>query len=134
MNIETLDQFRGMVSECAVLQAEIEAFYNTVASPNGRTDAGHSNTPGNPTERAVMDNILPMQKVLERKRAEMLAELASVEEWMDTVPDAKMRALLRCYYILGYTWKQTSIRIYGYPCPQRAHQKVRRYFGKDEEK
>lgn len=133
MNIETLEQFRGMKNDCDMIQAEIETLYNPVASPNGRTEPGHGTTPGNPTEQAAF-KVIERKKVLEQKRSEMLAELVQIESWLDTVPDAQMSALLRCYYILGNTWKQTSVRIYGYPCPQRASQKVRRYFGKDEEK
>ena len=132
MNIETLEQFRGMKAECDMIQAEIETLYNPVASPNGRTEQGHGTTPGNPTEQAAF-RIIERKRVLEQKQAEMLTRLAEVERWLDTVPDAQMAALLRCYYILGNTWKATSIIIYGYPCPQRAHQKVHRYFGSDEE-
>lgn len=61
MNIEELEQFRGMKSECDMITAEIESLYNPVASPNGRTDAGHGSMPGNPTERAAM-------RVMDRKR------------------------------------------------------------------
>lgn len=132
MTIETLEQFRGMKAECDMIQAEIETLYNPVASPNGRTEQGHGTQPGNPTEQAAF-KVIERKKVLEQKQAEMLTRLAEVERWLDTVPDAQMSALLRCYYILGNTWKATSITIYGYPCPQRAHQKVHRYFGSDEE-
>jgi hypothetical protein len=132
MNIEELEQFRGMKAECDMIKAEIEALYNPVASPNGKTEPGHSSTPGNPTEQAAF-RIMERKRVLEQKQTEMLHRLAEVERWLDTVPDAQMSALLRCYYILGNTWKQTSVRIYGYPCPQRAHQRVHRFFGSDEE-
>lgn len=132
MNIEELEQFRGMKAEVDMIQAEIDSLYNPVASPNGKTEPGHGSTPGNPTEQAAF-RILERKRVLEQKQREMLARLAEVEQWLDTVKDAQMSALLRCYYILGNTWKQTSVRIYGYPCPQRAHQRVHRFFGSDEE-
>lgn len=132
MTIETLEQFRGMKSECDMITAEIESLYDTRKSPNGRPDAGHGSVPGNPTEHAVMDQIQPLQAILEAKHSEMMKQLSSVETWLESVSDAQIRALIRCYYILGKTWKATSIKIYGYPCPQRAHQKVHRFFGSDE--
>lgn len=132
MTIHELEMFRGMKAECDMIQAEIEALYNPVASPNGKTEPGHGTVPGNPTQQAAF-RIIERRRVLEAKQADMIARLDEVEQWLDTVPDAQMSALLRCYYILGNTWKQTSILIYGYPCPQRAHQKVHRYFGTEEE-
>lgn len=131
MTIETLEQFRGMKSECDMITAEIESLYNPVASPNGRIDAGHGSMPGNPTERAAM-RVMDRKRYLEAKQAEMMQNLSDIETWLESVSDAQIRALIRCYYILGKTWKATSIKIYGYPCPQRAHQKVHRFFGSDE--
>lgn len=131
MTIETLEQFRGMKAECDMIQAEIETLYNPVASPNGRTEQGHGTQPGNPTEQAAF-RIIERERVLEQKQAEMMQNLSDIETWLESVSDAQIRALIRCYYILGKTWKATSIKIYGYPCPQRAHQKVHRFFGSDE--
>ncbi len=132
MTIETLEQFRWLKAEVDMITAQIESLYNPVASPTGRTDAGHGSVPGNPTERTVIDRIDPLQAILTAKRAEMMQQLSDVESWLETVSDAHIRALIRSYYILGKTWRQTSIKVYGYPCPQRAHQRVHRFFGSDE--
>lgn len=130
MTIETLEQFRWLKVDVDMITAQIESFYDTRQSPNGRTDAGHGTLPGNPTERAVIDRIAPLEPILDAKRKEMIKQLSQVEPWLETVKDAQIRALIRCYYILGKTWKVTSIKVYGYPCPQRASQKVRRFFEK----
>jgi hypothetical protein len=133
MTIHDLEQFRGMKNDCDMIKAEIESFYNPVSSPNGRTEPGHGTTPGNPTERAVLNQILPHEDMLEAKQKELMQKLKEINAWIETVNDYQVRALIRCYYVLGKTWKQTSIHIYGYPCPQRAHQRVHRFFGSREE-
>lgn len=127
MTIEALEQYRGLKSEADAMQAEIDALYNPVASPNGRTEGGHGSTPSNPTERTAL-RIIDRKQALEDKRSEMLALLDSIDEWIQTLDDAVIRALIRWYFINGLTWKATSIRVYGYPCPQRAYQRVRRFF------
>lgn len=127
MNIETLEQYRGMHSEVQSITAEIETLYNPVASPNGRMGAGHSSTPSNPTEQAAM-RIINRKQCLEKKKQEMMKALDEIEEWLDSVKDPELRALIRWYYILGLTWKATSLKVYGYSCYQRAYQRVRRYF------
>lgn len=132
MTIQDLEQFRGMKNDCDMIKAEIEAFYDTRKSPNTGTDAGHGSTPGNPTEQAVMNKVLPNQELLQRMHKEMTRKLEQIDSWLATVDDAQLRALIRCYYILGNTWKRTSVMIYGYPCASRASQRVHRYFKNDE--
>lgn len=127
MTLEVLEQYRGMRSEADAMQAEIESLYNPVASPNGKTGAGHSTTPGNPTERAAL-RIIERRQTLEKKHADMLMLLDAIDAWIPFISDAQVRALIRWYYLCGLTWKATSIKVYGYPCPQRAHQRVHRYF------
>lgn len=127
MTIRELETYRGMHSEVQSITAEIETLYNPVASPNGRIQAGHSNTPSNPTEQAAM-RIISRKQCLEKKKREMLNALDAIEAWLDSVEDPELRALIRWYYILGLTWKATSLKVYGYSCYQRAYQRVRRYF------
>lgn len=64
-------------------------------------------------------------ETLEQKRTDALALLDKIDAWVNVVQDAQVRALIRWYFICGMTWKATSIKVYGYPCPQRAHQRVR---------
>lgn len=127
MNIETLEQYRGMKSEVDAMKAEIEALYNPVASPTGRTDVGHGNTVGNPTERTAL-RIIERRQTLETKLGDMLTILDAIDAWIPSIDDAQVRALIRWYYLCGLTWKATSVKVYGYPCPQRAHQRVHRFF------
>lgn len=128
MTIETLERYRGMHSEVQSIEAEIKTLYSPVASPNGRTDGGHASTPSAPTERAAM-RIIDRKFLLQQKQTAMMHELDKIEVWLDSVDDCELRALIRWYYILGLTWKQTSIKVYGYSCYNRAYQKVHRYFG-----
>lgn len=127
MTIEQLEQFRGMRAEVVAIQKEIETYYNPVSSPNGRTDGGHGSTPGNPTERAAM-RVIECKKALESKVYAMQEALAAIDEWLDTVDDSKLRAIIRWHYIHGLTWKQTNVKVYGYANPHRAQKKVLRFF------
>lgn len=127
MTIEELEQYRGMYSEVQSITAEIESLYNPVASPNGKTDAGHGSVPSSPTERAAM-RIIDRKRTLQEKQTAMMRVLDDIEAWLESVDDCELRALIRWYYILGYTWKATSLKVYGYSCYNRAYQRVHRYF------
>ena len=129
MTIEELEEFKGMRAEVMAIQREIETLYAPISSPNGHTDGGHSTTPGNPTERAAM-MIMERKAALESKVMAMQEHLESIESWLETVEDSKLRACIRWHYLNGLNWKQTNVRVFGYPNPYRARKKVMRYFEK----
>lgn len=129
MNIEELEEFKGMRAEVLAIQREIETLYVPISSPNGHTDGGHSTTPGNPTERAAM-MIMERKAALESKVMAMQKRLEGIESWLETVEDSKLRACIRWHYLNGLNWKQTNVRVFGYPNPYRARKKVMRYFEK----
>lgn len=127
MTLEQLEQFRGMRAEVVAIQKEIETLYSPISSPNGHTEGGHGTTPGNPTEQAAM-RVIDRKKALESKVYAMQEALAAIDEWLDTVDDSKLRAIIRWHYINGLTWKQTNVKVYGYANPHRAQKKVLRFF------
>lgn len=129
MTIEELEAFKGMRAEVLAIQREIETLYAPISSPNGHTEGGHSTTPGNPTERAAM-MIMERKAALEFKVAAMQEALEGIESWLETVEDSKLRACIRWHYLNGLNWKQTNVRVFGYPNPYRARKKVMRYFEK----
>ena len=129
MTIEELEAFKGMRAEVLAIQREIETLYAPISSPNGHTEGGHNTTPGNPTERAAM-MIMERKAALEFKVAAMQEALEGIESWLETVEDSKLRACIRWHYLNCLNWKQTNVRVFGYPNPYRARKKVMRYFEK----
>lgn len=130
MTIDELEEFKGMRAEVTAIRREIETLYAPISSPNGHTDGGHSTTPGNPTEHAAM-LIMKRKATLETKVTEMQRRLERIESWLETVDDSKLRACIRWHYLNGLNWKQTNLRVFGYPNPYRARKKVMRYFEKN---
>lgn len=129
MTIDTLEQYRGIVSEINAMSAEIEALYDTRKSPNGRESSGHGSGPSAPTESAVR-RIDEVKQKRQRKREEWARAVHEIETWLDTVGDADVRSIVRWHYVLGYSWKKTSREVYGVENYYRARKKIYRYFEK----
>ena len=129
MTIETLEQYLGIRAAVKAIQQELQYIYIPIQSPNGKTGGGYSSTPGNPTEKAAMQAMMIQEKLADRLKEQM--ELgAVVEEWLKTVTDPEIEAIIRFHYILGCSWKATSMKIYGSPKYYLSRDKVYRYFGR----
>lgn len=129
MTIEILDQYRGICAAVEAIQRELKYVYIPIQSPNGKTGGGHGSTPGNPTARAVEQAMMIQEKLAERYREQM--ELgAVVEDWLMTVYDPEIESIIRFHYILGWSWKATSIKVYGSPKYYLSRDKIYRFFGK----
>ena len=112
MTIETLEQYRGIMSEIKALELEIEALYDVRKSPNGKESGGYSSIPGDPTGRSAMRIIQLKEQLLAQQERWSEAAL-KIEQWLQTVEDAEIRSIIRWRYILGLSWKQTGKRVYG---------------------
>lgn len=130
MTIETLEQYRGLIAEIKVMTAEINALYDVRKSPNGREPTGTGSSPSAPTERAVA-RILELKEKQQAKREEWERAVHEIESWLDTIEDADIRSIVRCHYVLGYSWKRTSREVYGADNYYRARKKILRYFEKN---
>lgn len=130
MTIDTLEQYRGIVSEIKSMDALINALYDTRKSPNGREPGGHGSGPSAPTEQAVK-RINRLKDKRDRKRTEWEQAVHEIETWLDTVSDADIRSIIRWRYILGYSWKRTSREVFGTESYYRARKKLLRYFEKN---
>ena len=129
MTIELLEQYRGLCASVEAIRSELKYTYMPVQSPNGRTGGGHGSQPGNPTERAAMQAMQIQEKLAKREQEQM--EIGSVvEDWLMTVTDPEIEAIVRFYYILGYSWKATSTKVYGTPKYYLSRDKIYRFFGK----
>ncbi len=129
MTIETLEDYRGIVSEIRALNALIETLYDTRKSPNGREATGHGSTPSAPTEQAFR-RIDALKAKRDSKRREWERAVQEIETWLDTVEDADVRSIVRWRFIMGYSWKRTSREVYGVDNYYRARKKFTRYFEK----
>lgn len=127
MTIEKLEQYYGIASNIEAIDQQIRTMYNTVSSPMGKQSESHSSTPGNPVERAALRITQLKDNLQEEKgRLQMLQE--EIEGWLLTVPDMELVSIIRWHYLLRLNWKQTNIKVYGYPSYDYARKRVSRYF------
>ena len=129
MTIETLEQYRGIVSEIKALELEIDSMYDVRKSPTGNEHTGASG-PGDPTGNAAMRIIALKEKLLTKQEQWSDAALA-VEQWLETVDDPEIRSIVRWHYIIGTNWKKTSYKVYGRGDYYIARKKIYRFFGKE---
>ena len=132
ITLEDLNQFRGMASELEALTEERMWLYYPVSSPNGREVIGQrGNLPSDPTS-AAFHKIEAMDKRIERAREEILDKKEAILDWLETVEDREVRAMIHWHYIRGLNWKQTARKVYGYNDYQVARKRVMRFFGREK--
>ncbi len=130
MTLEQLENYRGLVAEVSLLSQQIENLYNTYHSPSFSSSGSFNGETKSPVEEAVKKIMLLDSEYLKKKN-EMSDEALKIENWLNTVDDAFIRACIRCHYMLGYTWKETSEKVYGNNSYYNARKSVYRYFGKE---
>lgn len=126
MNIETLESYYGAYSNIAAIEEEIKQLYNPIRSPIGNTG---NKEPGDPTARSAM-RIIQLRDKLESEKTRLLGLVDEIEQWLLTVEDSEIVSIIRWHYVLGLNWKQTNMKVYGYPDYFYSRQKVIRYFEK----
>lgn len=129
MTLETLEQYRGIVSEINAINLEIESMYDVRKSPTWKEHSGGSG-PGDPTGHTAMRIIALKEKLLAKQEQWSDAAL-TVESWLETVDDPEIRSIVRWHYIIGLSWKQTSRRVYGRNDYYVARKRIVRFFGKE---
>ena len=60
------------------------------------------------------------------KRKAILDELVFLENYLDTVSDPKIRAIMRYRYVLGWGWQKISFR-FGWSDETAAQKKIKRF-------
>ena len=131
MTLKELEQYCGILAETEAIKAEIRQLYNPVKSPNGRTLAG-SSTPSSPTETNAM-HIISLKDQLAIRMALLEKKRQDIEEWVSTIEDAEVAAIVRWRYIITpprgyrYTWAQVNLKVYGYKDYQYSMKKLKRY-------
>lgn len=129
MTIETLEQYYGTASNINAINEQLRTMYSSVHSPAPNPSGVHGNEPGDPTARTAL-RIIALKEQLEQEHLRLLDLAEEIEAWLLTVTDMEIVSIIRWHYLLRLNWKQTNIKVYGYPDYQYARGKVLRYFEK----
>ena len=108
------------------IQREIDLLYYPVRSP--RSGEGRSQTPSDPTAAAVA-KIMRLEERLCRLREELADQLEEIEQWLETLDDHELRAIIRAHYLLGDSWARCTQRVMSYEFSDSAKHRVYRFFG-----
>lgn len=131
MTIEELEQYRGMNAEINALNEEIEYMYDTYRSPSFSPNGSFNGEVKSPVEQALK-KIEQLNGVYTNRLSELNGRKLVIEEWLKTLEDTFLIACIRFHYLRGYSWKETSKKVYGYDNYYNARKVVFRYFGKEK--
>ena len=134
MTIEKLRHMRALTLRIKNLSKEIEMQYDTYHSPD--TSQVRCRTTGGPSsvEKAVF-RIDGLQKKLEELNRERLDLVFEIEDWMTEIEKSEpsgyqIGSIIRWYFIIGKSWKETSRFIYGKNSADLCRVTVNRFFEK----
>ena len=132
MTIEELEQYRALYLEIDAIAEQRDAMYNTYSSPSFSSVGSFNAEPHSPVE-AALKKIQKLENLYNKKIKDLRTKAETIEDWLYTVDDPFVRSCIRYHYLLGYTWKETSKRVYGYKNGNyyNARKAVFRYFGKE---
>lgn len=130
MTIEELEQYRGMNAEINALNEEIEHMYDTYRSPSFASTGSFNGEASSPVEQALK-KIEKLNEVYSNRLSELNDRKLEIEAWLRTLEDTFLIACIRFHYLRGYSWKETSKRVYGYDNYYNARKVVFRYFGRE---
>ena len=111
----TIDELRSYIpnkQKIIAIDAEIEASYMTVSSPvPSPVVAGKSNVrpAGDPTASAFS-----RVEDLRQQKAHLIHKQERIEQWVDSITDLTVSAIIQLHFLSGKTWKQTAVQLYGY--------------------
>ena len=84
----------------------------TVSSPvPSPVVAGKSNVrpAGDPTASAFS-----RVEDLRQQKAHLIHKQERIEQWVDSITDLTVSAIIQLHFLSGKTWKQTAVQLYGY--------------------
>lgn len=125
MTIEILETYRGLKAEAEAIEAqikEIEKPLKSIGSVAGTVKVV-SKLPSNPTERNALRII-----ELDSKVKIIRERMKEIEDWIDSIDDGELRAIMRWHFINGLNWNDTNFRVLGYYSYFTSRKKVERFF------
>lgn len=134
MDISKLKRYRKLRGNIDALGVQIEGLYNTYKSPNlNRIGGVGNNYNGSPVSSAV-NHISKLQDDFSAEYFEMVELGKEIEEWLHSISDPEIVAIIRCYFLCGMGWDETTKRVMGsYYSWSASRVKLRRYLEKMEE-
>lgn len=131
---EDLDNYQKIKAEIRAIEDQITRIY--LSSPAPREVVGGRSSvpaPGNPTERKALEAEEKKRKLEERQHALELFQ-ARIERFVDyECEDPTVRAVIRCHYLNGRTWAQTSWICFRSTNKSTSQMVVHRYFKEKNE-
>lgn len=125
MTIERLRSYRGIQKEKDEIMREIDLLYYPISSP--RFSESHGTQPGDPTAAAVA-KIMAREERLNELTRELADELDYIEQWLETLDDHELRAIIRAHYLMGDSWARCTQRILSYEFSDTAKKRVYKFF------
>ena len=125
MTIERLRAYRGIQKEKDEIMREIDLLYYPISSP--RFSESHGTQPGDPTAAAVAKIMVREERLNELTR-ELADELDYIEQWLETLDDHELRAIIRAHYLMGDSWARCTQRILSYEFSDTAKKRVYKFF------
>lgn len=129
MTLDELEQYRGINAEIDALNEEIEHLYNTYRSPSFSSNGSFNGESKSPVEQALK-KIEKLTEIYFDRKSELNDRKVEIELWLKTLDDSFIIACIRFHYLMGYSWKETSRKVYGHDSYYNARNAVFRYFGK----
>ena len=129
ITIKDLEGYRGLSAELEALESMRQWTYYPVSSPNGHENIGQrGNAVSDPTAQAVR-KLAEIDEKIAQKREELAVQLETLLNWIDTIPDPTIRAMIRWHYVQGLDWGKTCLKVYGYHNYHTCRSAVMRYMG-----
>lgn len=125
MTIDRLRAYRGIQKEKDEIMREIDLLYYPISSP--RFSESHGTQPGDPTAAAVA-KIMAREERLNELTRELAEELDYIEQWLETLDDHELRAIIRAHYLMGDSWARCTQRILSYEFSDTAKKRVYKFF------
>ena len=126
---DKLEKFYGNLKEVEALRHQIEDLYKISAYDFQQKIS--TNEVSNPTERNAM-KIVELRGKLERRIASLISNFDEVEDFVESIDDGELRAILRFHYLTGLSWTETNRKVFGYNSSSTAYMRADRYFDKIE--
>lgn len=113
MNISMLKRYSELKSEIDALGKQIEGLYNTYRSPCFETiGSPRRSARASPVEKTV-NHITALQKNFTEEYLELIETGRDIETWLQAIDDPETVAIIRCRYLLGMTWRETTRQAMG---------------------
>lgn len=91
--------------ELAIMRSKSEKTTTTISDMPRGGGADQSK------QERYVDDILELQKLIEISMQKMWYEKLRIERYIDTIPDAASRLIIRLRYVNGMTWEQIGYEV-----------------------